>query len=302
MTSPAPVSYPLGAPTTVGSVLTVDVAMNTPSVITRRIADLTSQRFIVDRIFTSSGVSVAAGAVIYEQMQRDALFTSRDTEQRGPGDEYPVLTGNRGPDLVALAEDWGGKFYVTDQARDRNDARYLDQQVTRLANTLVRKVNQRAVQTIEAAISPAGSIDSIVGNNWSSFQVAGSTPTPNRAQPIGDFALVQSLADADELGVTFDLWLVHPAQKQALTVGYGAALPDVLAAAGIEIFASNRIAPNVAYAVARGQVGFLDYERQLTTETWRDQARRQTWTQSYVQPVMGITNPFAIRKVVGLGS
>jgi len=53
--------------------------------------------------------------------------------------------------------------------------------------------------------------------------------------------------------------------------------------------------------VARGQVGFLDYERQLSTETWREQATRRTWIQSYVMPVMGITNPYAIRKVVGLG-
>jgi hypothetical protein len=301
MTSPAPVSYPLGAPTVVNTSLTVDIALLNPAVITRRIADLTSQRFIVDRVFTGSGVSVAAGAVLYEQMQRDALFMSRNTEQRGPGDEYPILSGTRGPALVAVAEDWGGKFFVTDEARSRNDARFLDQQTTQLANTLVRKVNSRAVETIEAAVSPAGSIEFVTGNDWSAFQVAGSTPTPNRQQPIGDFAKVQALADADELGVTFDLWLVHPTQWEALTIGYGSDLPDTLKAAGIEVFASNRIAPGVAYAVARGQVGFLDYERQLSTETWREQATRRTWIQSYVMPVMGITNPYAIRKVVGLG-
>ena len=301
MTSPAPVSYPLGAPTVVNTSLTVDIALNTPAVITRRIADLTAQRFIVDRVFTGSGVSVAAGAVIYEQMQRNALFMSRNTEQRGPGDEYPTLSGTRGPALVAVAEDWGGKFFVTDEARSRNDARFLDQQVTQLSNTLVRRVNQRAVETIEAAVTPAGAIDFVTGNNWSAFQVSGSTPTPNRQQPIGDFAKVQALADADELGVQFDLWLVHPTQWEALTIGYGSDLPDTLKAAGIEVFASNRIAVGVAYAVARGQVGFLDYERQLTTETWREQATRRTWIQSYVMPVMGITNPYAIRKIVGLG-
>lgn len=298
---PSPTSYPLGAPTTVNTQLTVDVALTNPAIITKRIADLTSQRFIVDKLFVGSGVSVAAGAIVYEQMQRDALFMSRDTEQRGPGDEYPVLTGTRGPALVAKSEDWGGRFWVSDEAKDRNDSRYLDQQVTQLSNTLVRKVNARAVAQIEASLAPAGNVESIVGNDWGAFQVLGSTPTPNRSQPLGDFARVQASADADELGVVYDMWLIHPTQHEALKIGYGAMLPEVLAAAGIEVFASNRVGVNSAYAIARQQVGFLDYERPLQTETWREQATRRTWIQSYVMPLMGIQNPFAIRKVVGLG-
>lgn len=297
MTAPA---YPLNPPQLDGTRLTVDVALNNPDILTRRLADITQQRFIVDKMFATAGGAVAAGALVYEQTRPGDLFTTRDVEQRGPADEYPVVSGPRAEPLVALSEDWGGKFWTSDEARSRNDSRFLDQQVTQLANTLVRKINTRAVATLEASVDPLGDVGRVAGNDWDAFITGGATPTPNRQQPLGDFAKVQHAADADELGVVFDLWLIHPDQDEALKVGYGAALADVLISAGIETFASNRVAPGTAYAVARGQVGFLEFEKPLTTEIWRDPATRRTWTQSYVQPVIGVTNPFAVRKVIGL--
>lgn len=297
MTSP---SYPLGAPTVSQTSLTVDIALSRPEILTRRLAETTAQKFVVDKVFRSAGVSVAAGALIYEQAVAGDQFLTRDVEQRGPGDEYPLVSGPRGEPRVARAEDWGGKFFIADEARTRNDARLLDDQMTQLANTLVRKVNTRTVETIETAVA-ATEIGVIAGNNWNTFETQGSTPTARRAQPIGDFAKVQSTAEADELGIQYDLWIIHPAQWEALKVGYSNELPDVLAAAGIEVFATNRVAAGTAYAVATGAVGFLEYERQLQTETWREHAKRQTWVQGYVMPLMGVTQPRAIRKIVALG-
>lgn len=295
-------SFPLSPPRTNGTQLTVDLALQNPAVITRRLADITAQKFIVDKMFATTGVSVAAGAVIYERTTPGDLYTARDVEERGPSDEYPVVGGERTEPLVAVSRDYGGKFFTTDEARDRNDSRLLDKQVNQLGNTLVRKVNTKAVEALEAVVDPLGDVGRIVGNDWDTFTTTGATPTHNRQQPIADFAKVQRAADADELGIVFDLWLVHPDQDEALKVGYGADLAAVLASAGIETFASNRVPAGSAYAVARGQVGFLEFERPLTTETWREHATRRTWTQSYVQPVIGVTNPYAVRKVVGLAA
>lgn len=294
------VAYPLGTPTVVDNKLTVDTALNQPGRITKRIADLTLQKFIVDKIFGSSGADVAAGAIIYDQVTENDLYTSRDVEQRGPSDEYPIIYGERGEPMVAKAEDWGGKFFVTDEARSRNKVAEFDQDVTRLANTIVRKVNQRAVATLESAITALGGAGVVVGHDWSSAILTGTSPTPTAQQPVADFTNTQLAADTDELGVVYDLWLVNPNQKAALANVYGAEYKALLESLGVSIFDSNRVPAGTAYAVATGQVGFLDYEKKLQTETWREQSTRRTWVQSFAMPIMGVTNPYAVKKVTGL--
>ncbi|MFC0314491.1 major capsid protein [Gordonia phosphorivorans] len=300
MTSPAPVSYPLGAPTISGNQLTVDTALKQPGRITKRLADLTLQSFIVDKIFASSGASVASGAVIYDQLKQNELYLSRDVEERAPGAEYPVVGSDRSAPQVAKSEDWGGKFWVSDEAVRRNDKVHFDNQVTQLANTIVRKVNTRAVATLEAALAAVGGAAIVPGNDWSNVTLSGTAPTPNNERPFADFAAVQLAADREELGVTYDLWLVNPQELHNLRVAYGVELAAILADAGLEIFPSNRITAGTAYAVARAQVGFLDYEQGLATETWREQKTKRNWVQSSVLPIMGVTNPYSIKKLTGL--
>lgn len=300
MPNTAPVSYPLGAPTISNNQLTVDTALKQPGRITKRLADLTLQKFIVDKIFSSSGASVASGAVIYDQVTTNEVYLKNDVEERVPGAEYPLVTGERSEPKVAKSEDWGGKFWVSDEAVRRNEKVHFDNQVTQLANTIVRKVNSRAVATLEAAITEISGAAIIPGNDWSDVTLSGNAPTPNAERPYADFAAVQLSADREELGVTFNLWIVNPQEHANLRVAYGPDLDAMLADAGIEVFASNRVTAGVAYAVAANQVGFLNYEQGLATETWREQKTKRNWVQSSVLPIMGITNPYAIKKVTGL--
>lgn len=296
----APVAYPLGPPTYSGNTITVDTMLNEPTRVTRRIADLTLQRFIVSAIF-ANGSGVSGGAVVYDQALLNELYLERDVERVAPGDEFPVVTSVRQAPRVAEVEKWGGKFFITDEARDRNDATSFNNQVTQLANTIVRKVNTRAVQTLEAAIAALGGAGTFVGNNWSTALTTGVDPTPNADLPHADFANAQLLAEQDELGVVYDLWLVNPVQKAALAVLYGAALNDVLAANDIAMESSNRVPAGTAYAVARGQVGEIRVEKPLATETWREAKTQRNWVQSDTRPVMYVTNPYSIRKITGLG-
>lgn len=299
--TPVAVGFPLAAPTVSGALVTVDTMLQTPSRVTRRIADLTLQRFIATRIFAEGG-TVSGGAVVYDQATLNELYLDRDVERRMPGQEYPLVTSSRQAPGVALVEDWGGKFDFTDEARDRNDAGLFNNQVTQLANTIVRKVNQRAIAILEAAITALGGAGTFVGVNWSNTITGGSSQSNNNLWPAADFAKAQLLADQDELGVTYDLWLVNPAQRYQLALIYGDRLQAVLDSLGIrEVYASNRIAVGTGYAVASGQVGELRMEKPLTTETWREPAKVKTWVQSSVKPVMYVTNPYSIKKVTGIG-
>jgi hypothetical protein len=44
-----------------------------------------------------------------------------------PGAEFPLVTFDRPTPLVKQVEKFGGKFFVTDEAKDRNDPMMLQQ-------------------------------------------------------------------------------------------------------------------------------------------------------------------------------
>lgn len=289
--------YPLGPPTVAGNDITVDMMLNQPSRITRYISDLTLTRFIADRIFTSAG-GVQGGAVVYDQATVNELYTSRDVEQIAPGSLFPELASERQAPKIAPVEKWGGKVKIPDEARDRNNSALFTNRVRQVANTIVRKINQRAIAELEASIVASG--QTIAGVNWGAVVTGGSSQSNNSLWPARDFAKAQELAEVDELGVVYDLWLINPQEWSQLATIYGNSLNQVLAGFNIEVIASNRVAPGTAYVIAQGQVGEMKIEKPLGSETWRDSEIESTWVQSSVRPVMYVTNPFAVQKFTGL--
>lgn len=296
----SPVAYPLGAPVINNNQISVDLAYKQPGRITKRLSDLTLQQFIAPELFSSSGASTAAGAIIYDVIRINELYTKNDVEQRGPSDEYTIVQGERTQPEVAKSEDWGGKFWMSDEAVKRNDTAQMDRLTTQLANTLVRKINQRTVAVLEAVITSLGGAGVVPGHDWGNVTLTGTTPTPNNERPFADIINAQLAADVEELGYTYNVWVVNPQQYADLRIAYGPELDTILRDGEISMFRSNRVTAGTAYAAVRGGVGFLDYEQQLQTETWREPKTKQNWVQTSVLPIMGVTDPYAVKKVTGL--
>lgn len=293
-----PVQHPLGAPTVSGTSMTVDMALNAPTRVTRTLMDLTLQRFFADRVFSNTG-GVSGGAVVYDELIANDLYTDRDIERVGPGDEFPLITSSRRAPKVAEVEKWGGKFWVSIEARDRNDVSVFTRNVRQLSNTIVRKINQRAVEVLETAVQ-ASPTRQLTGNSWSAVITAGATASNSTLWPGYDFARAQMLAEVDELNVVYDLWIMNPAEYLQLARIYGTGLNDLLSSLGIAIFVTNRVAAGTAYVVASNQVGQLRVEQPLATEQWYEEKTQRFWTQSSVRPLMFVDNRFAVLKFVGL--
>ena len=284
-----------------GNLITVDEALNHPTVITERLADLTFDTVLVDKVFSTIGQPVTGGAVTYAPTTEKHLFVD-GVADRKPGDEYPVIFSDKPEAQLARVQDFGGKFAVTDEARRRNNSIDFDNSVTRLANTITRKLNSRAIETLDAALATLDDGGEITGHNWGALTLDGATPTAAAERPTADLAAAQLAADEDELGVTYSMLLVHPRQRAALATAYGEKLTDVLTAAGLTMHTSTQVTAGTAYVIDPGTVGFVDYEQPLTTETWDDREHRQTWLQSYAMPVMGVTSPRSVRKITGLAA
>jgi hypothetical protein len=293
------VYHPLAPPTVVGTTYTVDFALqNVTSVVTPMIMDLTLQRFFVDRVFANAG-GVTGGAVLYNEVEGNDLYAERDVQRIPPGGEFPIITFQRRVPKVAPVEKWGGKFAITWEARDRNNVSEFTNAVRQLANTIVRKINQRGVEALEAAIT-AGS-RTVTGKNWSTVVTGGSAQSNHTLWPANDFGKAAMMAEQDELGINYSLWILNPQEYANLVSIYGNDLNAVLQGFGISLYVTNRVAAGTAYVVAEGQVGEMRVEQPLQSRSWDDpDGIEQTWVQSSVRPLMFVNNKFAVLKFTGL--
>jgi hypothetical protein len=289
---PSSVAHPLGPPRIdAQGNITVETMLAQPTRITRMIMDITRERFISDRIFASGG-GVTGGAVVYDEVQENEKYTSRDVEQIAPAGEFPLVTSEELVPNTASVEKWGGKTFITDEARDRNDSANFTKQIRQLSNTIVRKLNQRAMNTLNDALLD-GSRD-VIGNNWAGYD---PEVDPPQQSPAYDFGRAQMQGENEEFGVEFGLWLVNPQEALHLTAIYGPALSGP----GFPSFYSSpRVPAGEAYALAERQVGQQRIEKPLGTESWREPGTERTWVQSSVRPLWFVDNKFSILHFKGL--
>lgn len=293
------VSYPYAQPAVSGSNITVSTMLAQPTRITRYLSDLPMRNFISGMIFANTG-GVSGGGVIYDQLTLNDLFSTRDVQNVEPGAEFPIVTSENAEPKFAPVEKYGGKFFVTDEARDRNDQGVIQREGRKLINTIARKTDQKAIAALDASIAAMSATQVITGNNWNNVVTGGTSTSNATLWPAADFSKIQLKADQTELGAAPDLWIVNPAQLAQFNLVYGPAAGQVLAAFNVRMVASNRVAAGTAYVVEAGQVGEIRVEKPLSTETWREQTTQRTWVQSDIRPVIFITNPYSVFKVTGL--
>ncbi|CAB0683897.1 hypothetical protein FRC0028_00615 [Corynebacterium diphtheriae] len=285
------------------NLISVDTALENPTVIEQRIANLASKNLLVDTLFSDGGGPVNGGAVIYSQITKKHLFTSAIGE-RQPGDEYPVVYTEKPDAALAKVEDFGGKFAFSDESRRRNNAIDFDNDVAALANTITRKLNQRAIETLEEALkNTEDKIEYTDSVKWNTVSIDGAPEkiTEPSKRPTAWLATAQALAEDLDMGIQYSKLLLNPRDYMNLQIIYGKDLNAILDSFNLEAFRSIHIPRGSGYLIDPKTVGFVKYEEPLTIKTWRDEHRRQTWVQGYAMPVMGVTNPYGVAKLTGIG-
>lgn len=288
-------------PELTGRTLTVDVALKQPTILRDRIAKLADQQILLPKFFRPSGARVEGGGLLYSVIQAADFFTTR-VEKRTPGAEYRVVEGIEPEPKLAVVEDYGGRVQILDEDVTRNDVNRIDQLTTQLSNTIVRKLDVRAVEALEAA-----SIASVaVSTSWEDLILSGPLDqlTPSGDRPTAHFAQTQELADLEELGVVLDTLIVAPEQARQLRTAYAENLDDMLKSAGFTggMVANPRIPAGTAYVAQGGMVGTVGFEVPLTVEVVDDRLTRSRWIQAYAVPAFAVDRPFAAKKITGLST
>lgn len=306
-----PTYFPLSGPTISGTTWTVDFLLNNPTQVTAIVNDLTLTNFFLDEVFAMPNAGVEGGGVLYEQVTQNYTYADRDVERIEPGREAPIITGARPAKLFAPVEKFGGKFPTTYEARRRNDIGAFNRMLQQLANTIVRKMHQRGMAELAAAISAYSR--TAAGVSWADaigLVVADQAPNLTAAY---DLAKARAENEKNELGYTYDTLIVNPDEMVNLDTYFSgregrAALSAVLAAYGIQnVISTPRKTAGTAYLLASGQVGEMRLEEPLRTNMADEKSSaptmiEQTWTQSLVNPVFYVTDPYAVLELTGLNA
>jgi hypothetical protein len=181
------------------------------------------------------------------------LYADRDVQRVEPGTEFPIVAFSRRAPAAAVVEKWGGKFYFVDEARDRNEITEFTKAMRQLSNTIVRKINQRGVQILEAFIT--ANSRTVTGVSWGSVNTTYAAGSNWPLFPARDFAKADLIAEQEEMDMDYNLWILNPNEMFNLEGIYGDKLGALLDSYDIDIFVTNRITAGTAYAVAEGQVG-----------------------------------------------
>lgn len=299
--SPYSQEYPLGTPSLSGNNLTVDLMLREPTRINAYLSNVALRNYFAERIFPNGG-GVSGGALVYSQVTANDLFPTRATQKIAPGAEFPEVTFDRPEPKTAQVEKIGGGFWVTDEARDRNDLTSIQSEGVKLGNDIQRQLHAQAIAELEASITAIGSDVQMVATSWADAAALTLTTTANNLLPHTDFANLRKLAAVKELGVEYNLLIVNPQERANFEIIYQGRAGDVLAANGFEMVVSNIVPAGTAYAVQEGTVGQVRYEQALTTEVDRAVRKQSSWVQASVRHVFAVTNPYNAVKITGLAA
>lgn len=150
-------SYPPVAPTFSGDNETISRFLNTPSLVARRVQDITANRFIADVLLTGR-TDVSGGAITYD-VDED-LFTVRPITAVSPGGEYDITTLTNGTPQVAKVTKWGQDTIVYDEAVKRQNFGAVDKGLGKLSNTLVKKVDSISLSLIASTVTATQAVTS----------------------------------------------------------------------------------------------------------------------------------------------
>jgi hypothetical protein len=304
----APVAFPGPASSVSNNAVTVDNMINNPTTITRDIAQLADKKFFASKVFSNVG-GVEGGAVLYELPPTTAtdLFGERAFQEVAPGQEFPEQTFLRGVPTIAKPRKIGSKFYVTKEARKRNQTRIVANAINQQANTLALTLDAMAVAVLAASITANSRTQA--GQSWATAAGVTINNSSGTNMAFTDLLLARKVVDLEERGRSLNAALIHPNQELSLAEAAtlrGISIDQIFAAAGIrEWYSSPRVTAGTAILYdADSPPGGWANEFPLEQETeWEGPAAggRQRWVYQWsISPAMFVDDPYGLLQLTGI--
>lgn len=299
----SPLAYPLGPPVIDGTTVTVDEALQQPERITRDVADLTMLRFFMDQLYTAGG-GVTGGALLFERPNPTDtdLYGGREPKDIAPGAVFPLQTFSRGVPMIARPRKIGNKWFITREARKRNDTNLLTRYIRQTANTIRRRIEQMGLAELAAVIAAETRYSN--GTSWSAYAATPINDRSGTTGPAADLLALRLAVDLEERGHDLTAAIFHPNQILSIQQAYpNNSVADILSSVGItQYFVTPRHTAGRVTLYEPGQVGEWRNEFPLEEEVEDEgpsssEGAQRTWYQWSISPMFAIVDQFAIREL-----
>lgn len=130
--------------------LTVNALVQNPLIIPERIIQVLDNQFVMNDVLRNAG-KATGGAVSFRVST--GLFADDASEVVAPGGEIPLVTVTRGDLDSARVQKRALGVEIDREMRERNDIGAVQNQLTRLRNTLVRDFDGAFVTTLRNGVS-----------------------------------------------------------------------------------------------------------------------------------------------------
>jgi hypothetical protein len=302
--TPIPV-HPVTGLSMVGGQLTVPQFLAQPTRISSTLAAIINDALTTPNViplFFSGGGGLSGGAVVYDKIPTTldlSPATHRQAEEISPAAEFPLVEwALAAEEAMAKVRKYGGKFYVADEVRDRNDIATVQLLTAFLAWSIQTKLNNAALSLADAELVAAQMTATV--SNWSIYD---PTTMPVSESPLADINEMRARAP---IGVSYDTLVLSTVDALILqnTIANMAFVGQQLPGGGSlpTIVELESLAAGSGYFVDRGAMGQSRYEQGLRTVTYREEETERTWVQSGIRPLFFVNQPGAGMKLTIPGS
>jgi hypothetical protein len=290
-----------------GPRVSVNDLAKSPTVIPRRIINLTKNQFIADAILRKGDAVPSGIAQFYESTP---LFADTGASIRSEFAEYRIVTTSEGIPRVSVSVDRGLSLMISDEMRSRNQMDRVNLQVTQIKNTLVRDWDTAFITALLA--NP--SVQTGSGGAWSNVAT-----TSLRTDILGAVKAVNNATTGNQaqnfLAFNCDTMVINENVKYFIMTNtsfnsgtniyqgnladenlqYTGVLPQKLLNLNVLVMKAGGALPDTKVLfLERGTVGFISDEEPLqATPLYRDNPRRTVRSDVNRKSLMGIDQPKA---------
>lgn len=199
-----------------GTATEVHQFLATPSLIAKRVAELTREKFIADFLLT--GRYVAQGGAILFENGDEVIYAADDPEAVAPGAEYPITTFGEGTISTARTQKFGLDAFVTDEAITRMLFNPAERAFVKLANSQIRRVDGAALGVIGSRVTATYA----ASGDWKPTAATPDAAIEAMLHVTNDVILAKATKEEELVGFeyNFDTVVLRPTQLAIVQAGF----------------------------------------------------------------------------------
>lgn len=298
-------TFPL-APSSVNQdgTITTNMFVQEPTRLSNYVADLVQANLVASQLFTS--VAATGGAIMYDRLEANAALANQTPGVIAPGAEFPVIGTGNGQPIVDPVVKTGGKYELTREAEKRNDPTVLQRGARRIANTMVKDIDDRGVNVIKATLA---GIDGSLKHESTGWAAAGKVQASAKTALSGEGTLIDDILSAKlkieevELGYSPDTLVLGRSDAKNLKTILGINnWQSILSTLGVTLVETGSKALNAGEGLLleRGTIGVMGVEDPISTDSDYIKARQVTEFYTWASMAFGVTDPMSAVVLSGL--